>query len=139
MDANTLFKRLQELGCELQADGDRLRVDAPKGILSDELCEAIRRHKPEIVALLQSREKENVRNLDVWPAESLEAESRFGCPEARLYPFLGKTVQTPQGAGVLWQVLSKERVGVVIENGERRVVYFSLPEIGPPTEKLRGN
>jgi hypothetical protein len=33
-----------------------------------------------------------------------ELERKFGCPEARLYPLLGKWVGTPAGRGVLEQV-----------------------------------
>lgn len=52
MDAVALLRRLREAGCELQAEGDRLRVNAPKGVLTDELRSLIRQHKPELLRLL---------------------------------------------------------------------------------------
>jgi TubC N-terminal docking domain len=36
----------------LTACGDRLRVDAPEGVLSDELRQAIRQHKAALLAML---------------------------------------------------------------------------------------
>lgn len=52
MDAVALLRTLREAGCELQAEGDRLRVNAPKGVLTDELRSLIRQHKPELLRLL---------------------------------------------------------------------------------------
>jgi hypothetical protein len=41
-----------------------------------------------------------------WPPESLEAERRFGRGHARLFPFLGKRVWTPQETGILLSVFA---------------------------------
>lgn len=127
MNALEVLNELKRTGCEVAFDGDRLLVHGP---LTDELRQAIRTNKPEIIALLRSGT--GVHNLNEWPPECLESEKRFGCPEARLYPLLGKEVRTPEGTGTLWQVLSVERVGVVREvDGQERVVYFSLEEVRP--------
>lgn len=39
----------------LTLDGDNLRIDAPAGVLTDELRQAIRDNKPALVALLNSQ------------------------------------------------------------------------------------
>lgn len=124
MTPSELLAELERRGIILRPEGDAIHYTAPKGAMTDELREAIRRHKPEIIALL--------RHNGSWPPECLEAEQRFGCPEARLYPLLGKTVRTPEGTGTLWQVLSAKRIGVVLgADGQRHVAYFSLEEVEP--------
>lgn len=55
MDAATLLRQLWEGGCELRADGALLRVRAPAGFLNDQLRDAIRLHKAELLALLHGR------------------------------------------------------------------------------------
>ena len=46
---------------------------------------------------------------DAWPPASLDAERRFGQPHAKLFPFIGRKVRTPNGAGVLIQVFADSR------------------------------
>ena len=69
----------------------------------------------------------------LWPEDSLEAERRFGSPTAKLYPFLGKTVSTPEGSGMLWQAFSS-RCGVVLEKDPKRVIFMQ-PELIRPEGK----
>lgn len=67
-----------------------------------------------------------------WPPESLEAERKFGVPYARLFPFIGRKVRTPEGAGVLLQVF-RERCAVLLDskvNGHR-MDFFPPTEIEP--------
>ena len=45
-----------------------------------------------------------------WPAESLDAERRFGQPHARLFAFLNRQVWTPGGAGTLMQCFAESCV-----------------------------
>ncbi|MEM9174224.1 MAG: thioester reductase domain-containing protein [Myxococcota bacterium] len=47
-----LLARLESLDVRLQVDGEQLRVNAPKGALTDELKTALREHKATIVALI---------------------------------------------------------------------------------------
>ena len=53
-----------------------------------------------------SSDRQKVHLETLWPAECLEAESRFGHRHARIYPFLGKRVTTPLGPGTLRAVYS---------------------------------
>ncbi len=49
---------------------------------------------------------------------------------ARLYPFIGRTVSTPRGAGQLVQVFS-DRASVILQ-GEAEVGVFLPEELSPP-------
>ena len=66
------------------------------------------------------------RDLDEGDA----LERRFGHKAARLYPCLGRMVQTPKGEGRLIQVFTVQ-VGVVLEASPERVTFFEPDEIRP--------
>ncbi len=61
-----------------------------------------------------------------------DCERRFGQPHARLFPFLGRRVQTPAGQGRLIQIFT-ERVAVdcgdVGPDGTGKVRFFQPSEI----------
>ncbi len=52
--AQELMARLARLDVELQADGDQLRLNAPKGVLTPELKQELVVRKPELLALLNT-------------------------------------------------------------------------------------
>ncbi len=52
MTVQELLEELARPDIRLQPAGDKLRVDAPKGVLTDGLREAIRRHKAQLLCLL---------------------------------------------------------------------------------------
>lgn len=56
MEPAALLQKLREIGCELRPEGDRLRVRAPAGVLTDELRSLIREHKGELLHLLSAGE-----------------------------------------------------------------------------------
>ncbi|NEP45558.1 MAG: hypothetical protein F6K35_42630, partial [Okeania sp. SIO2H7] len=49
MRIKELLNELSEKGVKLWADGEQLRIRAPKGVLTAERKEAIAKHKPEIL------------------------------------------------------------------------------------------
>jgi amino acid adenylation domain-containing protein len=55
LNAQSLLAQLESLGVGLVVDGDRLRVRAAAGQLSDELKAGIAQFKPELLALLAAR------------------------------------------------------------------------------------
>lgn len=57
---------------------------------------------------------------------------RFGCLHARLYPLMGKKVQTPEGEGTLVQVFG-ERAAVNLDCDGSRLAVFLPCELGPST------
>lgn len=58
MNAAKLIEELRSRGVTLEAAGDRIRVDAPKGALTPELRLVLTDRKVEIIALLKSGEAE---------------------------------------------------------------------------------
>jgi len=129
-----LIADLRGRGFVLEPRGERLHVEAPAdGVLPPDLLTELRARKPEILCLLQIESEHLAAAADGWPPESLDAVRRFRSWHARLYPFLGKTVSTPRGAGRLVQVFP-ERASVILP-GEARVGVF-LPEFLCPLGAL---
>jgi len=64
-----LMDELTEAGIALKAVGEQLEVDAPKGALTDELRDAIRQYKAELLALLRQAE------VSPGPGEPLAART----------------------------------------------------------------
>ena len=120
MNAEDLLAEVEALGVTVDLDGDVLRF-RPGSAIPAGLVEVLRAHKPELVELV---------SLRGWPDASLECVRQFGRPEARLYPFLGKTVATPAGKGRLLQVFH-ERASVLLERDPRKVVTMLPSELWP--------
>ena len=60
MTAASLMQMCAELGIKLELKGDdnnRLQVDAPKGALTAALRDALAAHKPELIAILKTRQE----------------------------------------------------------------------------------
>jgi len=57
MTATELLTTLRHLGVTLAPDGDQLRVDAPAGVLTDELRQAMRTHKAALLDLVGAVEE----------------------------------------------------------------------------------
>ena len=126
--APEVVSRIEELGgyLALDADGEiRYRVpkDSPEaqGLLAE-----LRKHREWVMELLRQREA----NKSNWPPASLDAERRFGQPHAKLFPFIGRKVRTPDGPGTLLQVFAG-RVTVLLDSQLARCSYFSPGQIEP--------
>lgn len=52
MNAQTIIREFQSLGAQLKRNGDRIEVEAPAGVISNELRESLRQHKAEVLPLL---------------------------------------------------------------------------------------
>jgi hypothetical protein len=66
----------------------------------------------------------------VWPSASLDAVRRFGQPHAKLFPFIGRKVRTPSGAGTLIQVFAG-RVTVLLDSQTAQCSVFPPTDIEP--------
>lgn len=66
MTAKTLLEDLRSRDVVLRADGDNLRIDAPSGVLTDQLRDALMEHKPRLIKLL------------TWERRKLEEADRRG-------------------------------------------------------------
>jgi len=58
-----LLAKLERLNVKVSLAGDKLRLEAPAGVLTPELKEALRQHKAALIALLSGRPVEMV----FWP------------------------------------------------------------------------
>jgi hypothetical protein len=65
-----------------------------------------------------------------WPLESFEMEQRFREAHARLFPFIGRKVRTPEGPGTLLQVFA-ERVTVLLDSERDKCSFFTPTQIEP--------
>lgn len=55
MSPGELIEKLEGLGVRLEPVGDRLRLDAPEGVISDEVRAELRQRKPEVLRYLSER------------------------------------------------------------------------------------
>ncbi len=55
MTPNQLLEELSSRGARLEVNGERLRVQAPAGAVTDDLKAALRRDKPTLIKLLRTR------------------------------------------------------------------------------------
>ncbi len=53
MSARALLRELRGLGVALEPDGNRLRVDAPAGVMTDGLRDTLTEHKTHLLKLLE--------------------------------------------------------------------------------------
>ena len=69
-----LIALLAEKGVQLWADGDQLRVRAPKGVLNAELRDLLARHKQDLLRKLQERVSEAVDAVVDGPVDEVKTE-----------------------------------------------------------------
>ena len=58
--ADALLADLRRLDIRLSVNGDKLHLDAPRGALTPELHDEVRRHKPEILEALRQAPEEGI-------------------------------------------------------------------------------
>ena len=83
MTAQSLLSDLTAAGVILSANGDRLDIDAPNEVLTDELLTTLRDHKAELLALLQSRSVEDPDAGATSAAEPQAEEFTLTPPDAK--------------------------------------------------------
>lgn len=120
--AEAILAELEALSIQVGTDGQVLELVGPRGALRPELEEEIRSRKRDLLELVE---------LQRWPEASREAVRRHGQRWARLYPFVGKSILTPLGAGRLVGVLP-EQATVVLDGEPERVNVFLPVELRPP-------
>lgn len=127
MSPQDLLTTLRSSGVEITVVEDRLRIEAPHGVVTPEIRQALAEHKPELLAELTGQ---TLPEEAQWPSECRESEQRFGGLHARLYPLLGHSVVTPEGHGELVQVFS-ERASVRLDVSPDQLTVFLPEEIRP--------
>lgn len=114
--AENLLAQLNAHGVVIEAKGNKLRIDAPPGVITPRIRESLKESKDDLLKL-----------IPFWPPECLEAERRFGHYHARLYPLMGRRVVTPEGRGGLWRVFANS-IGVILDSGSGQVTFLDNPE-----------
>ncbi len=86
MNVVQAFCAIESAGGRVRLEGDRLlcRIPEPTPTPVAVAVEVLRRHRPEVLALL-GRQSGPAPETG-WPPECLAAERKFGVPSARLYP-----------------------------------------------------
>lgn len=107
----TLLRNLSRLGIRLECHGDKLRVDAPADVWTEELRDEIAKHKAALLELL--REEETRRTFRVLVADRVVAEARTVDEAVRAFDNAVRGVKTAKttvavelrdGAGMLLRV-----------------------------------
>ena len=80
--ASSLLTRLSSQKAVVSAEGGRLRVEAPRGVLTDQLRQDLKHHKPEILAFLQRQGQLLGMSLDEFARSRYRVELRIpGCTQ----------------------------------------------------------
>lgn len=66
MNAPELIAELNSRGVRLTVCGNRLRYDAPAGVMTSDLAERMKACKPELLALLANSRPANVERLETY-------------------------------------------------------------------------
>ncbi len=74
-----ILERLTSRGVNLSVAGNKLLVEAPRGVLNAEIREWLARHKPEILRLLQSPTVRAKVRDEEKTAETTKAEIYWHC------------------------------------------------------------
>lgn len=125
MNTQELLTQLEDQGVILVPKDGRLRIDAPSGVITDQLRQVLRESKPEILALLETRQG--------WPPGSGDARRHHDL----LRPYIDKPVLTPFGRGRLI-LAAPERAAVLLDRAPSRATYFLPTEVRPPDTVPRG-
>jgi tyrocidine synthetase-3 len=70
MNTLSFIQKLRQLNIHLQLEGDQLKVDAPKGMLTQELLTEIRSHKDSILQYLRDARQQRFEAISPVPAQS---------------------------------------------------------------------
>jgi len=66
MNTLDLLAELKRLNVKVTLNGDKLRLDAPKGVLTPELKEVVSQQKPALIALLEAEEARRLLEVQGW-------------------------------------------------------------------------
>ena len=122
MNGETLIAKLKTEGVDLAAAGGRLLLDAPEGVLTDELLAEIRSHKQEILAALQTQQSVAA----ALPGGVTEAKRSLLAADVvamRLSEFARARLVVTVHSAVLNEVVLFASDNARVDPGEQRVVY----------------
>lgn len=133
MNANAaeILSDLTRRGVRLAPNGDRLHVDAPKGLLTPELLDELRRHKAELLALLHDPVANAVEDLhEHWSERAAILEHDAGLPRA----------QAEEQAAAMTATLARNRAypwqALRLALAERPDLAAQVPDEPGPVDRL---
>jgi len=113
---------LNALDIRLGTNGNGLSIDAPEGALTPQLKNELTKRKLEILQFLRPPSEKTFSTDDGWPQECLDSEGCYRQPHSRLFPLVGKMVNTPFGKGMLLQVFEKQARVVLVGDDKSTAV-----------------
>lgn len=72
MTAQELLSDLTERDAAFTVDDEQLRVDAPRGLITDELRRELEEHKPELIELIRQQRSQAAPDADTVAAMTLD-------------------------------------------------------------------
>lgn len=121
-----LIADLESRGVRFEARGGDLGVVAPRGLLKPREIEALRAHKPELLAFLRA-----------WPPECTDYVQRFGRQEAKLYPLINQRVSTLHHSDGFLVSVAAEKAAVVLDRDPSRCIFLPWREVAPQMGKWK--
>lgn len=116
MNAGEIVAEIEAAGGVLSLeDGGHIVYEIPPKVKP--LLGELRARKAEVIAILRAR-------------ESADCVRRFGQGHAKLFPFIGRKVRTPDGPGTLLQVFA-DRATVILDSELSQCRVFSPSEVEP--------
>jgi amino acid adenylation domain-containing protein len=162
MKLNQLIAELTEQGVKLSAEGDQLRIHAPKGVITPDMRALLALHKRELVTLLH---QSNVLNIDIpllpisqtenlplsfaqerlWFFSQMEPDNpiynepaalrlKGSLNVAALKKSLNKIIQRHEALRTNFTTVDGQAVQVIAENLTLNVSVVDLQEL-PPSER----
>jgi hypothetical protein len=88
MTAPALLESLKAHGVTVASDGDRLKLAAPPGVLKPRVLDLARRHKAELLELLdlETRSREYSEVPPIPPSDGLQRRGAFIMPTRETMP-----------------------------------------------------
>ncbi|MES2948751.1 MAG: amino acid adenylation domain-containing protein [Pseudomonadota bacterium] len=108
-----LLRKLNQYKVKLSLDGERLAVDAPKGVLTSELISEITQAKPRLLALLRAK-SEDLTLPTLVPQPALQHES-FALTEVQHAYWMGRNDYVELGGIATHFYIELERDGLDFE------------------------
>ncbi len=126
-----ILSDLTRRGVWLAPNGDRLYVDAPKGLLTPDLLDELRRHKAELLALLHDVLPDTVEDLaEHWNERAAILEYDAGLPRA----------QAEEQAAAMTATLARNRAypwqALRLALAERPDLAAQVPDEPGPVDRL---
>jgi thioesterase domain-containing protein len=114
LELSCLLNNLKQLDVVLSKEGDRLQVTAPAGAITQEIADAIRQHKPDLLAILGEVTDRSIASVSVERVEDRTSYPLSPSQERNLFP-----AQNGPGLAIAYIIkgpLDPERLRTVLDH-----------------------